>query len=116
VWDLNASHLEHASDSGGRGECGLQSWANQPGSWKGICYTYDYFYESGMCSKHSELSSYMTDRFAVTLGGGSTYLVTPIDALDIWKSSPSNNNAIIEKGLPRLSAMGVGMLGRYSVI
>jgi hypothetical protein len=116
VWDLNTNHPEHAFDVGGRGACSLQSWSNQSGSWKGLCYIYDYFYESGMWSKPSEVSSYLADGFEITLGGGGSYIVTPTDALDVWKCSPSNNNVIIEKGWSRLNTMGVGMLGNYAVI
>lgn len=111
VRDSNTYTPENQVDS--RGEQGnLHSWSSN-GSWTPVVYTSDHKYAGKMWSKPRELTSYTGSGYEIS--SYSSGVLSPNDALNLWKGSTGHNNVITGRdGWGMLKTMGVAIDGRYA--
>lgn len=98
-----------------QGNCNMHSWSNN-GNWTACCYTPDHAAAECMWSKPSELTSYQGNGYEISYYSSGT--ITPIGALNAWKSSSGHNSVIINSGIwnSKWNAIGIGIYGNYAVI
>ncbi|TVR03281.1 MAG: hypothetical protein EA398_05385 [Deltaproteobacteria bacterium] len=107
VEDLNRHGAEVLSD-----ECNLHSWSSQ-GPWTACCYTRNHAQRTCMWNKPRELTDYPGNGYEISVG--TTGVMTPSWALQLWQSSEGHRNVILNVGdwSPAWGAIGVGLDGRY---
>lgn len=111
VNDSNAYSPKDGVDERGVA-CNAHSWSNN-GNWSPVCYTGDHQYAKFMWGKPRELTDYTGNGYEIS--AWTTAKLTPLKALNSWKSSPGHNNVIIGEGFwVSLTTMGVGINGKYS--
>jgi uncharacterized protein YkwD len=98
-----------------QGNCNLHSWSSN-GNWTACCYTPDHAEAECMWSKPSELTAYQGNGYEISYY--SSGMVTPLGALNGWKSSPGHNAVMINSGIwdSEWNAIGIGIYGNYAVI
>ncbi|MBL4687362.1 MAG: CAP domain-containing protein [Nannocystaceae bacterium] len=97
-------------------QCNLHSWS-EAGSWSACCYTDDHAAAECMWAKPMELTSYPGVGYENAAGGGG--LITPSEALELWKTSPGHNAVILSEGQwadRPWGAMGAGIYEGYAVL
>lgn len=96
------------------GLCNLHSWSKR-GKWSSCCYTRDHSKSKCMWSKPSELTSYASNGFEI-----SVYInrkMTAEMAFGLWINSPGHNDLILNKGIwkgKEWKAFGVGLFRNFS--
>lgn len=107
VWDL-------ATNIPVQGDCNLHSWSAK-GPWKQVCYTDDHKKSALMWSKPKELTTYSGSGYEIACMSTN---MSPAEALNCWSGSQPHNNVILNIGMwsEKWNAIGIGMMGDYSVI
>jgi len=99
--------------------CTMHSWSTE-GRWNGGCYPEDNWEIGLMWKKPAEITggAYPGYGFEIAFGGEGTF-VTPDNALEGWKGSPSHNAILIEGDSfegSNWQAMGVGYRPGWAVV
>ena len=104
----NAPHTEPG--------CNLHSWSDA-GAWSPCCYTPDHAQAMCMWVKPQELTVY--PGFGYENAAQSGGVITPAQALDLWKNSPAHNDVILNQGIwtdHPWKAVGAGLHQGYAVL
>lgn len=109
AWDLEVNQPTG-------GSCNMHSWSDK-GKWTSCCYTADHKQAKCMWTKPQELTTYPGYGFEISCGGSAT--LSPVDALECWKSSEHHNNVILNKDIWKdyvWKSIGISINGRYAVV
>jgi len=95
--------------------CNAHSWSNN-GAWESCCYTSDHAKASCMWNKPKELTNYNYPGYEIACAGAET--LSPLEALENWKTSKAHNNVIINGGIwdSKWEAIGIGMYKGYAIV
>jgi len=105
-------HLNHPDTM----DCNLHSWSDQ-GNWAECCYGREKINHTCMTSKPGELTNYPGKGYEIAFW--ESVDAQPDIVIDLWKSSASSNDLMLNKGVWKGSSwnsLGVGMLKGYAVV
>ena len=104
---VGAAHAADSNANEPRAQgCNLHSWAD-------CCYDSGHGNPSCMWDKPKELTCYQGNGYENS--AMSSGMITPEQALDMWKGSPGHNSVILEQGSwSNWGAMGAGIEGGFA--
>lgn len=98
VIDLNTYQPHNTCGEGGN----LHSWSDHgnwtdkagDGGWRACCYPSDHSNPDCMQDKPNEIANYSSNGYEIAAAGVSS----PVDALNLWKTSTLHNDVILNRG------------------
>ena len=96
-------------------KCNMHSWSVNK-SWSGCCYTSNHAKASCMWDKPKELTTYPGNGYEIAV---RSTILTPEEALQLWKKSTGHNNVIINKDIwkkTQWKSIGIGINGQYATV
>lgn len=96
-------------------KCNMHSWSANK-SWTACCYTSNHAKASCMWDKPRELTTYPGNGYEIA---ARSTMLTPQEALQLWKKSTGHNNVILNKNIWKKSSwksIGIGIHGQYAVV
>lgn len=96
-------------------KCNMHSWSNSD-QWSGCCYTNNHAKASCMWDKPRELTTYPGNGYEIA---AQSTILSPQEALNLWKKSTGHNNVIINKDIwkkVQWKSIGIGINGQYATV